>query len=342
MARDEFQANKLYSEIKKRSLADCKPNYCLLCGKTNCFCNSHSIPEFILRNISTNGKVYYSNQLTEIPLIPTEFGLSRAGAFKLICAGCDKSTFSDYEDPNIISGEPNNLVLTEIAMKNLLYQIFKRRYDIAFLNHTAEIQRNAGIDYDKQKGISKIDLESYQWSFKRAKKIYDNKLKSGYHLVFWHKCNYVVPIAFQCSIVLYGDLNGKIINDIYDISKSRMQEIHVVIFPLREESVIFLFTHKDDRNYLAFKKQLLCRSPEDRLKIINFIVFQYSEDVFLSQKIKDDALANQKLLELSKENLNFFTPYKQLFELRQQKYLNCLKNIPEIPNLLSREYAISE
>ena len=52
--------NKLFSQTRNAA----KPNKCVLCGKKQTsFCNSHSVPQFSLRNIADNGKLLHDSVL---------------------------------------------------------------------------------------------------------------------------------------------------------------------------------------------------------------------------------------------------------------------------------------
>lgn len=82
--------NKKFSMYKHTGEQKAKPENCMLCGKkTVSFCNSHSIPQFCLKNITTDGKSKTLNQAIGIDFMPYEVGLNRTGTFKLICKKCD-------------------------------------------------------------------------------------------------------------------------------------------------------------------------------------------------------------------------------------------------------------
>ena len=49
------KVNKMLSEARKKA----KPPKCILCGKEqSSFCNSHSVPKMVLKNIAKAGKLY--------------------------------------------------------------------------------------------------------------------------------------------------------------------------------------------------------------------------------------------------------------------------------------------
>lgn len=61
---------KQYNQIIKEARADSKLEYCLCCNKkVSSFCNSHSLPKFILSNLSEMGMILNSNYFFEAPFI---------------------------------------------------------------------------------------------------------------------------------------------------------------------------------------------------------------------------------------------------------------------------------
>lgn len=80
---DEIEFRKQFNEIYRRAQKQSKLEYCLCCGKNvTSFCNSHTLPRFILKSISDNGMVYTSNNYFKMPLTGIESGLNNSGTFK--------------------------------------------------------------------------------------------------------------------------------------------------------------------------------------------------------------------------------------------------------------------
>lgn len=131
------------SELEKQVEQMTKPDYCYLCGRkiTSC-CNSHIVPQFILKEIAENGIIYYGQSFHKYNyLIPTKTGIKNAFTFKLICRDCYKKQFENYERPEVVldfnkfSIEKPKLILIEIAIKSHLSHINTKlkvdNYDIA-------------------------------------------------------------------------------------------------------------------------------------------------------------------------------------------------------------------
>ena len=91
-------------------------------------------------------------------------------------------------------------------------------------------------------------------------------------LFCYEKLNYVVPVAFQGSITLIVDLDGNIINNIYNKDdKYRTQDVHICIFPLKEKSVVMMFIDSNSKRYRNFYKKFNKLSHNDKLSLINYI-----------------------------------------------------------------------
>lgn len=89
--------NKIISEAR----AESKLEYCQCCNKkVTSFCNSHSLPKFILKNLSEMGMILNSNHFFEAPFIKESKGVNNSGTFFRICNECDNNLFKDYENEN--------------------------------------------------------------------------------------------------------------------------------------------------------------------------------------------------------------------------------------------------
>ena len=131
--------------ILKQSRIAGKRQTCALCGNIcSSFCNSHTIPSFIIQRIATNGHV----------LLPSEFslyidryskkefdkwtdaikGVNNTWTFHSICCNCDKKYFGDYESVDALKGPLSNKMMAEITLKNTLLQLDKRAQEIPLYN----------------------------------------------------------------------------------------------------------------------------------------------------------------------------------------------------------------
>lgn len=202
---NEIEIRKKISSINKECRAKAKLDKCLICQKkVTSFCNSHSVPKFVLKNIEDRGSVYTSNHFFELPIEKEEKGLLEAGTFHIICKECDSSIFRDYEDEIALLKEPTNRIMAEMALKNTLITIDKRNFEIQLYeklrkeySYLPEI-----TEYFIQKNeVNKLDLEELNWECKRNKKIIDKDLKSGYKQMFWTMLDYICPLLHKVTFV---------------------------------------------------------------------------------------------------------------------------------------------
>lgn len=78
-------------------------------------------------------------------------------------------------------------------------------------------------------------MQDYEYAKKTAEKCDGSK----YNIIYIKVLDYIVPIAFQSSIALITDLEGVLINNIYNSKPEyRIKSNNVCIFPLKDTSVV--------------------------------------------------------------------------------------------------------
>ena len=326
---------------KARTLA--KGDRCLYCGKNvSSFCNSHSVPAFCLKPISVDGKVFYSNKFMEIPFMEYDKGVKQAGTFNIICRNCDSKIFQDYENPSNYDIKPTPQMLAQIAMKNYLKSISKRINEHAIFDVTKQHPMLTDNEFIKStQSIQDIDLNEYKGNFERAKRLSLKNWDNEYYLFCYEKLNYVVPMAFQSNIALIIDLDRQIVNDIYyQDSKYRIEDFHICIFPLQDSSIVMMFVDKNYKRYRKFYQKFKKLPYEERLSLINYIIFLYSEDMFLSKELPEDIFKDDNLTNISRQTTIALlqNPFVNALEKAKKTYDLSKHNI--IPNLLNERYKI--
>lgn len=341
-ARDRISFNKQISRLQGKARKASKLNYCYYCKKeVSSFCNSHSVPEFCLRRIAVDGKVYYANTLINLPVLCDEQGVNQAGTFQIICRDCDSKIFQQYEDPSAYQAKPTGQMLAQIAMKNYLQMIYKRLYEKE-LYGLMEAELGAPSRHtEHRQNIIALDLAEYNSALHRAQKASTGKHDDWYYLCYYQKLNYTVPVAFQGGIVMVCDFEDNVINDIYNTKPDyHTKEIHISVFPLEHESVIMIFIDQRDNRYRKFYRQLSKLPLEEQLSAINYIIFSYSENVYLSKKLDNSIFENEKLISACQKTFDVFGrgPIKNLLAAAISEF--SLKKRNEVPNLLSREFSL--
>ena len=339
MEQRKVDFSKMQSKLASKSRKDSKPSKCLFCGQnTSKFCNSHSMPASFLRNIATDGKVYTTNKIIDLPLLDTEEGVNKSGTFQVICRSCDSEIFQEYENPSSYEAKPTDRMIAQIAMKNHLRNIGKRRYEISLNRNLKEISPVNNSYFNKMLEVESLDLNEYIRGFKRAKKVIEKGWKNEFYLFFYEKLSYVVPIAFQGEITLHFDLLGNIINDVYNKSKEySMQTLHISIFPLESSSIIMLFIDKQSRRYRRFYRQFKKLELSQKLRIINLIIFSYAEDVFMNKSVHNVFLSDENLQKVAGlTSIQFCDGISNKSQVLKNSF--DVAKMDEIPNFLALDY----
>ncbi len=341
---DIIKASKETSNLIKESRRISKLSNCYYCAKAcDGFCNSHTLPAFCLRKIAQKGKVFYLNSILDLPSLKSDKGINDSGTFHLICRDCDSKIFQAYENTNNYEEMPTIKMLAQIDMKNNLKNISKRLMEVEMYHLMGEKFGMSKEIVAAKNAVNKLDLEEFKDSFSRAKKRDTKPFSGDYYIGFYRKLPYIVPMAFQGSLALIFDLEGNVINNIYNYdAKYKIKNVSICIFPLEESSIIMLFVSKDNARYRRFFKQLRKLDLDDQLSIINYIIFSYSEDYFLSPSLGKETL--NELISLSaktSEMISFCptTEYQQLDGIRKvYDYADRFS----VPNLLLDKFALAK
>lgn len=350
----EIELNKKMSQLMSEVRAETKDTICLHCGKSvTSFCNSHNVPHFCLENIGIDGKVTGPNAILGLPgmgvSIGKEFpGIGEAGTFKLICRECDSTIFQEYENPDNyhMNTPPTQKMLAEIAMKNYLKFISKRKLEIALLEKALEQCPQTGIEYSLLKTefevrlkTSRIDLDAYANEYKHAKKLASKDNDNGFYIIYYRLLDYVAPIAVQAPIAVSIDMEGNVVNDIVNMNpRYKLVDLHLCVFPLKNQTAVIMFIKNGEKRYRKFYKQFRNLSEEEKLGVINYLIFLYCEDYFLAKEISSKvdlmqlkSVANLTPVIWSKQPITDTNAYADEFTLAKW---NC------IPDLLSYNFRV--
>lgn len=302
-------------------------NKCYLCDKLcSSFCNSHSIPQFVLENLGNNGIYSNYSDAADIDILKHFTGKKNAGTFEIICRDCDSSFFADYEKKemyNDLSKPLSENILSQIAIKNHLYAISKANYELSHFMAIYDYIKdnkpefltyfNISAEIPMKSACKKLQMNENNYAYDRY---YGDKNIPVYEILEQIELPYTVPIALQLAIPVHKGLSGESINVFVD---GVLYMLHVCIFPLENKSLILLFAHSTDDKYKTFKTDINKLSLNENLSIINYIIFQYSEDFYCNTKILEQIKKDSHFVNLCRSNL--------LCDLIQHKNTN-------IPNIL--------
>ena len=337
---DKVELRKMSQKYMRQAQSEAKSDHCLLCGKPmTSFCNSHSVPKFALKSIAENGEVVLASKLMGNEISDNESGVNKSGTFHLICDNCDNSFFQDYESQEKLAVGITDKMLAEIAVKNFLLQLNKRyteRHLYRILQRELHMFENVEELYD----TVELDIKDYFDDMEFHKNIALNGIEGGYQVIHYELLPYRIPIAFQSAIALDKDMNGYQVNDLHDFSlQTRTQYLHLAVFPMKDTSAVISFYHKRDKNYQRLRHQFNSINKETKLKYLNYIIFAYTENYFISKQILNTLETNDALKKLSRE-LNGVPNLGHVNILDSNSWNYTPVSMNDIPNFLSRDWAI--
>jgi hypothetical protein len=307
----------------KASRFETKEELCVLCGTSlTKTCNSHSIPKFILSNISVDGSVikpYGFNHVTDVYL-KQKYGLNEAGIFRSICLQCDSKWFSSYENDALLNfknlkKEEQNRIMAQIYLKSSLYRkyIEKANALLAEKNkkHLEDKFNIESIDFSQI--VAEMNVSEYNDDIKKCISIIQNGHKIGFKLMYYRILDYTAPIAFQTHVCLHTDLKGKTINDVFDYNpKKKMQLICVCSFPIKNKTILMSFMLLSAyAKYDTFVKQFNRLDNNKKILLFQNSTFAHSEDVFISPKIVDIMRSDEHIREV----FSYGLPMPDLYSL---------------------------
>ena len=319
-----------------------KLDKCYLCNKeiskVKGFCDSHSIPKRFLKNIREDKKLLKNiHDITGSNIIKPVASIEReAGTFQLICKKCDQRFFAKYENYNY-EKEVSVEMLAEMELKILLFSVRKGRIELNFSESTYKMIKekfkdNIIVNYLKKR--YEIERENAEINFVR----YDKWIKSAieiskngndiYTLIFSKKLDYVVPLAFQAGIT-----GGSIQNeDIKNKDKRKVIPLYLNILPLEDSTVIIMFVRSEYKKvYSSFINAFEKLEIENQLLVINYLMFLYSEEYYISSSVSDELLKVENLIKV----VNNLDGINKIFVQNREKF--NLKELRKIPNFLDRK-----
>lgn len=332
---------KFTSRITRKAKDSAKPAYCMICGKEcTSFCKSHSVPQFALKVIAKNGKICQTIS-DEILLHGQAIGVGKAGTFFLICQNCDNTRFQQYESPDAYNVIPPDQILAQIALKNYVQMLSKRNEEGALYSLLGKRFNNKKDFTNMKQLIGELDKTDYRNGFYYALKTLEKKMSNRYHLCYYQRLDYVVPYAMQNPIALITDLNNGLINNIYNLSENyHLEFLHLAVFPLKESSIILAFVEQGKKRYRKFFKELHKLPKEEQLSVINYIVFSYTENVFLNPDTAAKLSTNEQFMKICKKYVDVISPVMFSDPLPTAISEFSLCQHTSIPNLLSSQYSL--
>jgi len=338
--------------------------------------NSHSIPRSVLKNIKSkcgDGRVMTFASLSYgYSIHKSEHGIKKeAGTFEILCNECEAIRL-DYENlPLNCINDLTHKMMLEIVGKNLLQRIsqlegtlalYRSGLDIiitegnniynSICNETSPNIEEAEARLLHLSGVRCMfklqiqqethDLHKYTSRYHALKGSINDDKEKKYGCFFFEKLDYIVPFAFQSSIVVDCDFEGNVIYYPKDTDDDK-SEIHLCVFPYKTHSIVMIIMEEEARakRYDNFKKQFTSLDLENKLSAICFLIFRYSDRAYMSKDAIEEIRKNEKIRELQSytsiliQNGNDENAYEKVIKERGD-----LAQRQEVPNLLTRKYSL--
>ena len=327
------------SRFLKEARNKAKRDYCALCkAKISSFENSHSIPRSILHNIAEQGWLYSFEQVAGTEKDP--IGVGKSGTFYLLCRKCENEYFRHYENMQQLTERPTDLLMAEIALKDSLLQLYNSLVEKEVYRLLLE-QNPKDKYYSNRVSVVELDIANFDENTSFYKRIIDNNEQGGFQLLYWKLLPYKIPVAIQSQIPLATDPYGNTINNNYNYSK-RTESLHLVAFPLPNQSVIMAFYHKRDRKYKKVKNLFKRLTNDEILAYLNYIALKSTSNIFFSERIKpylkSDAI--RQLVREYNEIPDFGGTIHSWEDLLSARNLYHSPDIGEIPCFLLSKYSL--
>lgn len=344
---DLISFGKYVSEFKREAHSEAKPEVCYICGEPMTSpCNSHTVPQYCLREIAVNGKLLTTAAVMGGNVIASEVGVNKAATFKCVCARCDTEFFKLYETPETLRSYPTSQVLGQIAAKNLLREISKARFELGLNSALGDL---SCFDFDAMVKVRAVDLREDEKALKKAIRVGRNgNSASAFSIIYYKQLPYVVPFAFQQMVCLVSDFEGGVVNNAFITNIDyKMEPMHICVLPSKGFTTVLAFRSKEAKRYRRFERQFRGVSEEEKLATIVKLVFAYSEDVLLSKQLSRAVLENSSLAELARRGRAYFGFADNFEDYERTAHEASLvdfaiSSLPTPPNLLLEKYSLDK
>lgn len=254
MNKFKIELKKGWSEFWHQVEQNSQPEHCLLCGKKmSSPCNSHVVPQFVLKRIAEKGMVCYGQSLFRKSgindFIKTTTGINNAFTFHLICNDCDKLRFCHYERPEAVlnfehlSIDEQKMILMEMAIKTHLSHIYTKAktFNMVAMQHSEQMEflhacgRKTAYELDVQEHMNYIQtLTKFQKS-----------TSFPFAVLFDRLLDYETDIAAQTVIAYTHNLKGEQLFDPHDFSQVDLSHyFYLMILPYQRKTRILFYVEK--------------------------------------------------------------------------------------------------
>lgn len=308
---EDINFNKFYNSIRQKANEMGALSKCKICGENIIGkANSHSVPQSILKNISTDGHYCQITCAIGENLIYGPFGrinrtgLNNTGTFHLLCKQCENAMFRDYEQKEFLEriseGRTELLsdkALAQIMLKSALLERYKKEYSRNMTILTNEIAKKKGINFYTSTISDELNIKDYDFYIDICLDIIRNEKTGEFNIFYFDILDHPSQFACQALLPIQKTVTNIEINDVYNYD----QKYHIVlpifvIFPLAEKTILLAYCLRKEISRLdPFIKYFNSLNINSKRKMFQSVLFMYTEEVYTNEaKIKE--IINDKLL----------------------------------------------
>lgn len=300
ISKRKLQEAEFFKALDKYS----KAKECILCGKRmSSPCNSHVVPQFILKEIAENGLVSYGYALHTFDMngLDKTTGVKNAHTFRLICNECDREAFKDYENPNNLEhfdeldNNTKKKVLCEMSLKTHVSH-FGMKYrrlvamDLPTGGKLGTMEKEGRIIF-----AERIDMEEHEEYIKMLKKSIKTN-KNPFTILYNKVLDYKTKIATQTIINYNYDLNGnQVFNPCLAVPDNECRYFYLMILPYKNKTrVLFYIEKKYLTNVQNIVQQFEMLTEEEKLHFLFISLIIHDQQIYMSPSYVTDIFKNDK------------------------------------------------
>jgi len=296
------EESEFVGAINKNSKVDT----CVLCGsKMTSACNSHVVPQFILKEIAEEGHVSYGHALHSFDVggVKKITGINDAYTFRLICRKCDGKYFKHYENPgNLVNFDvlPENdkkIMLCEMALKTHLSHLNMKYRKLVMLDmvnqgKVAEMERKGELVL-----AERLDINEHLDYIRRLKKIMKSN-KNPFVIFYNAVLNYQTKIATQTIINFNYDLEGNQIFDPYLVeTNNQCRYFYLMILPYKGKTRVIFFIEKSNvTNVQPIIDGFNNLSDEEKLHFLFISLVIHDQQFYMSPSFANNIFEKDKAI----------------------------------------------
>ncbi|WP_433943384.1 SEC-C domain-containing protein [Paenibacillus sp. SN-8-1] len=259
--------------------------------------NAHSIQNNrILNRISKESHLYsIKPKATREGVVPTLELISKnkASAFFGFCDFHDTDLFKPIELQEYNGEQIQNFLF---AFRAMAIEYHKKLRKLSSIKKMFTIQPHTLLDeeYIYVYRVAQLDVRDFELDYKTFKSEYCNNNFTNFRTIY-RTLDFEVDFATSSAFTVEKDLNGEQINDIYGIGSGKMPSIYINVYPTVNGTNILLSYHlNEDPVYKKYFDQLELLSEGQLMKYLNYLIIQYTENVFFNPSFIDNLTTKQQ------------------------------------------------